>query len=150
MRMRVLVVQGPNLNLLGTREPDIYGTTSLAEIEARLRTAARAWRDLEVDFVQSNSEGALLDALHAAGPRAGGIIINPGGLAHTSIVLRDAIAALCIPTIEVHLSNVHAREPFRHELLSAGACIGVISGLGPFGYEAALQALAQRAGLQRA
>lgn len=148
--MRVLVLQGPNLNLLGTRQPDIYGTTSLAEIEARLRSAARAWRDLEVDFLQSNSEGALLDALHAADANAGAVIINPGGLAHTSVVLRDAIAALRIPTIEVHLSNVHAREPFRHELLSAGACVGVISGLGPFGYEAALQALAQRAGLQRA
>ena len=148
--MRVLVLQGPNLNLLGTRQPDIYGTTSLAEIEARLRSAARAWRDLEVDFLQSNSEGALLDALHAADASASAVIINPGGLAHTSVVLRDAIAALRIPTIEVHLSNVHAREPFRHELLSAGACVGVISGLGPFGYEAALQALAQRAGLQRA
>lgn len=147
--MRVLVVQGPNLNLLGTREPEIYGTTSLADIEARLRAAARRWRDLELEFFQSNSEGALLDALHAAGMRDGGIILNPGGLAHTSVVLRDAIAALRIPTIEVHVSNVHAREPFRRRLLSAGACAGVITGLGAFGYEAALQALAERAGLQR-
>lgn len=148
--MRVVVVQGPNLNLLGTREPDIYGTTSLADIETRLRAAARAWRDLQLEFVQSNSEGVLVDALHAAGANAGGVILNPGGLAHTSVVLRDAIAALRIPTIEVHLSNVHAREPFRRRLLSAGACAGVISGLGAFGYEAALQALAEMAGLQRA
>jgi len=146
--MRVLVGDGPNLNLLGNREPEIYGRTSRAEIEASLRRVALHWPGLELDFFQTNSEGALLDWLHAEAPRAQGIILNPGGWSHSSIALRDAIAAVGIPTIEVHLTNVHAREPFRRRSLVAGACVGTIAGLGPYGYEAALVALGRRLGLE--
>jgi 3-dehydroquinate dehydratase-2 len=144
---RILVANGPNLNLLGGREPEVYGTTTLAEIEARLRAQASRWRDLELVFVQSNSEGALIDWLQAQAPAAAGIVINPGGLAHTSVALRDALAALGRPTVEVHLTNIHAREPFRRRSLLAGACLGVVCGLGPFGYEAALDGLARRLGV---
>jgi 3-dehydroquinate dehydratase-2 len=143
MTARILVVQGPNLDLLGRREPEIYGRTTLAEIETALRDRAARWPGLELRFFQSNSEGEILDFLHAEAPRAAGLVINPGGLAHTSVVLRDAVAAVGIPTIEVHLSNIHAREPFRRRSLLAGACRGTISGLGPFGYEAALEVLAR-------
>jgi 3-dehydroquinate dehydratase-2 len=146
--MRILVGDGPNLNLLGNREPEIYGRTSRAEIEASLRRIAPRWPGLELDFFQTNSEGALLDWLHAEAPRAHGIILNPGGWSHSSIALRDAIAAVGIPTIEVHLTNVHAREPFRRRSLVAGACVGTIAGLGPYGYEAALVALGRRLGLE--
>lgn len=147
---RILVLNGPNLNLLGGREPEVYGTTTLAEIEARLRAAAAHWRGLELVFCQSNSEGALLDWLHAQAPAAHGIVINPGALAHTSVALRDAVAAVRLPAIEVHLTNIHAREPFRRRSLLAGACAGVVCGLGPFGYEAALEALARRLDLASA
>ena len=144
---RVLVVNGPNLNLLGAREPEVYGTETLADIEARLRARARAWSGLELVFFQSNSEGALIDWVQAHAPGAAGVILNPGGLAHTSVALRDAVAAFGTPTIEVHLSNIHAREPFRRRSLVAGACVGCVCGLGSFGYEVALEALARRAGL---
>jgi len=145
--MRVLVMNGPNLNLLGQREPELYGRDTLATIEARLRDVARAFSGLQVGFFQSNSEGALIDTLHGEGRAAGGIVINPGGLGHTSVALRDAVAAIGIATIEVHLTNIHAREPFRRRSLLAGACVGTICGLGALGYEFALRALAERAGL---
>jgi 3-dehydroquinate dehydratase-2 len=145
--VRVLVVNGPNLDQLGRREPALYGHHTLADVEARLRTVAQAWRDLELAFFQSNSEGALIDYLHAEARRAGGLILNPGGLAHTSVSLRDAVAACGLPAIEVHVTNIHAREPFRRRSLVAGVCVGSVCGLGTFGYEAALAALAARAGL---
>jgi 3-dehydroquinate dehydratase II len=138
---RILVGHGPNLNLLGEREPEIYGRLTLADIEQRLRARASRHADCELVFFQSNSEGALLDWLQREAPRAHGIILNPGGLAHTSVVLRDAIAALARPTVEVHLSNIHAREPFRRRSLLAAVCVGVVCGLGVAGYEAALEAL---------
>ena len=141
--LRILVGHGPNLNLLGQREPQIYGWTSLEAIEARLRERAAARGDVQLVFFQSNSEGALLDWLQREAPRAQGVVLNPGGLAHTSVVLRDAVAAIALPTIEVHLSNIHAREPFRRRSLLAGVCLGVVTGLGVAGYDAALEALCQ-------
>lgn len=138
---RILVCNGPNLNLLGDRQPEIYGRTTLAEIESRLQRQASAARDLELRFFQSNSEGEILDWLQEECRSAVGAILNPGGLAHTSVVLRDAIAAANIPIVEVHLSNIHAREPFRRRSLLAAVCLGSLCGLGPYGYEAALEAL---------
>jgi 3-dehydroquinate dehydratase-2 len=146
MPARVLVVNGPNLNLLGKREPDLYGTMTLADIQTRLVEAARRWPDVELQFYQSNGEGEILDWLHSNAPRARALVINPGGLGHTSVALRDAVAAIGIDTIEVHLTNIHAREPFRRRSLLSGVCVGCICGLGPYGYEAALEALARRAG----
>jgi 3-dehydroquinate dehydratase-2 len=137
--LRILVLNGPNLNLLGTRETDIYGLTSLAEIEAGLRAA---FPDVTFAFAQHNGEGALVDALHAA-ERDGldGVVLNPGAYGHTSVALRDAIAAVSPPVVEVHLSNVHAREAFRRRLVLAPVCAGVITGLGPAGYHLAVHYL---------
>ena len=139
--MRVLVINGPNLNLLGKREPGLYGHTTLQEIEARMASLGLEL-GLQVDFVQSNSEGALVDAVQSAAGRAAAIVINPAAYTHTSIALRDAISAVGLPAVEVHLSNIHAREEFRHTSLTAPACRGLIAGFGAEGYLLALRAVA--------
>ena len=137
---QVLVLHGPNLNLLGSREPDIYGSLSLAEIDQRLVQAGAAL-GITVRTYQSNHEGALIDALHDARTWAAGVVFNPGGYTHTSVALRDAVAAIGIPVIEVHLSNVDAREEFRHRSLISGVCRGKITGFGWHSYRLALDAL---------
>jgi 3-dehydroquinate dehydratase-2 len=135
--MRLAVLNGPNLNLLGEREPEVYGRTTLAEVEAACREAAG---EAELTFAQTNSEGGLIDLVQAA--RGGdGIVINPGGYTHTSVALRDALAACACPVIEVHLSNIAAREPFRHRSLSAPVVNGIVAGLGAHGYTLAIEAL---------
>lgn len=137
---RIAVLNGPNLDRLGRREPHIYGLQTLRDLEDRLR--ALSVGVAEVTFLQSNHEGELIDAINRiAEGGTDGIIINPGGLSHTSVALRDAIAGCGIMTIEVHISNVHAREPFRQHLVTAGACTGIIAGLGLDGYEMALRKL---------
>lgn len=138
---RILLVNGPNLNLLGSREPGIYGRGTLADIERRLTQLARA-AGAELQCFQSNHEGELIDRVQAAaGQRITGIILNPGALTHTSVGLRDALAAVQIPFIEVHLSNIHAREAFRRHSYFSDLAKGIICGLGSQGYELALQAL---------
>lgn len=138
-RPRVLVVHGPNLNLLGTRDPAIYGTTTLAEIDADLARRAAA-RGADVTCVQSNLEGALVDAIQGARGTCDAIVINPGGYTHTSVAIRDAIEAVALPTIEVHLSNLHAREEFRQTSITAARCVGQICGFGARSYSLGLDA----------
>lgn len=139
--MRILVINGPNLNLLGTREPEIYGSLTLQEIERRIRERGREL-GVEIACFQSNHEGAIIDYIQAEQATAQGIIINPGGLAHTSVGLRDALTGSGLPVVEVHISNIHAREPFRRRSYVAGVARGVVTGLGWRGYLAALDALA--------
>jgi 3-dehydroquinate dehydratase-2 len=129
----ILLVNGPNLNLLGEREPDVYGHTTLAEIEAMVRQACEGWK-VQVTAFQSNHEGEILDFIQENRKKARGIVINPGALTHTSIALHDCLKAVDLPAIEVHLSNIQAREGFRKESVVAPACRGQISGLGPRGY----------------
>ena len=139
----IYVLNGPNLNLLGTREPHLYGSETLAGIHERLAGRAKSLR-LSIDFRQSNHEGALIDWIHEAREKASAIIINAAGLTHTSVPLLDALLAAELPVIEVHLTNIYRREPFRHHSYVSEAATGIICGLGPKGYELALDALAER------
>ncbi len=140
MTRRILVLNGPNLNLLGTREVDVYGSATLDDILATIRSAASE-RDVEIYDVQSNAEGTLIDTLQEARTRADGVIFNPGAYTHYSLALRDAIASIEVPVVEAHLSNVHAREEFRHRSVVTGVCVGVIAGFGVDSYLLALEAL---------
>ena len=139
-KIKILVLHGPNLNLLGRREPEVYGRATLDSINAALHQVADA-RGVELRILQSNYEGELVNAFHEAEDWADGAIINPAAYTHTSVAVRDAIAAVGIPTVEVHLSNVYARESFRHKSFIAPVCIGQISGFGWRSYTVALEAL---------
>lgn len=142
--MIVLVLNGPNLNRLGTREPDKYGSETLAQIEVRLAERG-AELGVELRFFQSNHEGALVDRIHAAAAEGvAGIVFNAGAYTHTSVALRDALLSVAIPFVEVHLSNVHAREPFRHHSTLADVAVGVVSGFGSMSYELGLRGLLHR------
>jgi 3-dehydroquinate dehydratase II len=142
MSETVYVLNGPNLNLLGSREPAVYGRETLADVQAACEEAA-AGLGLAVRFAQSNHEGQLIDWVHEARTAAAGIVINPGGLTHTSVSLMDALSASELPVIEVHLSNIHRRESFRHLSYVSRVVVGVICGLGPHGYVLALEAMAR-------
>jgi len=145
----VLVLNGPNLNLLGSREPAHYGSTTLSDIVEELRgLATRFDPPVQIDHLQTNHEGALVDAIQQRGPDAIGIIINPGAWTHYSIAIRDALSAVATPTIEVHISNIHAREEFRHRSVIAPVVIGQIAGLGARGYHLALHFLVDRVSLK--
>jgi 3-dehydroquinate dehydratase-2 len=133
VRKNILILNGPNLNLLGKREPQTYGYDTLFDVEIQCRDVARR-HDLDVELLQSNSESQLIDWIHEARERAAGIVINPGGYSHTSVALRDALAAFEGPIIEVHISNIHAREPFRHHSYISAVARGVICGCGIQGY----------------
>ena len=139
--MKILVINGPNLNLLGKREPDIYGNRSFEDFFATLHTA---FPGVELEYFQSNHEGALIDKLHEAGFDADGIVLNAGAYTHTSIALADAVGAITAPVIEVHISNVHKREPFRHHSYLSAKCVGSITGLGLEGYRLAVAFLCER------
>lgn len=139
MAKKLLLLNGPNLNLLGTREPAVYGHTTLADVERAAAAQAQA-QGIAIDCFQSNHEGALIDRIQAAKTEGvDAIVINPGGLTHTSIALRDALAGVAIPFIEVHISNVHQREAFRHHSFLSAIAVGVICGLGTDGYQAAIE-----------
>ncbi|RAX52513.1 type II 3-dehydroquinate dehydratase [Helicobacter sp. 11-8110] len=140
--MKVIVIQGPNLNMLGIRDPRIYGPAKLETIHQNIQNHAEQI-GLEVDFFQSNFEGEIVDKIQEALGQYDGIVINPAAYSHTSIAIRDAISAVNLPTIEVHISNIHAREDFRHKSITAGVCAGVVAGFGPMGYHLALQGLSQ-------
>ncbi|MDO6584581.1 type II 3-dehydroquinate dehydratase [Salipiger sp. 1_MG-2023] len=136
----ILILNGPNLNLLGTRQPEVYGRTTLADVEDMCRAHAGSI-GVTVEFAQSNHEGALIDAIHATRGRLDGLILNAGAYTHSSIALMDAISSAEIPTIELHLSNVHAREEFRHKSYIARVAVGVICGFGARGYTLAMDAM---------
>jgi 3-dehydroquinate dehydratase-2 len=147
--IRVLVIHGPNLNLLGSREPSIYGSATLAEIDKQLAVMAKPL-GATVDSVQSNVEGELVNEIQRAGREFDAIVINPAAYTHTSVAVRDALAGCGVPAVEVHLSNIHAREPFRHESLTAAMCIGQICGFGPRSYYLGLDAVVNHVkGLRR-
>jgi 3-dehydroquinate dehydratase-2 len=141
--MRVAVINGPNLNLLGIREPAVYGRESLADVEATLRVVAKELA-VEIDFMQHNGEGQLIDAIHRLRGVADGAVVNAGAYAHSSLAIRDALAGVSLPFVEVHVTNVHAREPERRHSMLAPAAIGVICGLGTYGYELALRGLVKK------
>ena len=140
MALRILVLNGPNLNLLGTREPEVYGRETLDDILSALDPVAKEL-DCELRHLQSNGEGALVDALHDARGWADGVLFNAGAYTHTSVALRDAISGIDLPVVETHLSNVHAREEFRHRSLLAPVCVGVVAGFGSDSYRIALEGL---------
>ena len=139
--MRILIINGPNLNLLGRREPEIYGPLRFEEYFQQLKTR---FGGLHLEYFQSNHEGAILDKLHDAGMRADGVVLNAGAFAHTSIAIADAVAAIRTPTVEVHISNVFAREAYRHQAYLSAKCDGCITGLGLEGYALAIEYLAHR------
>lgn len=145
MTRQILVLNGPNLNLLGTREPEVYGSDTLEQLMSELRAFADS-RDAELRTLQSNGEGELIDALHDARGWAHGVVFNPGAYAHTSVALRDAISAVELPVVETHLSNVHAREEFRHRSLLSAVCLGVVGGFGRHSYVVALDGLLRHLG----
>ena len=138
--MKFLVINGPNLNMLGTREPEKYGTTTLPDIEKEITAHAKE-KGVEVDFYQSNIEGEIVTAIQKAKGIYDGIVINPAAYTHTSVALRDAILAIELPTVEIHLSNIHTREEFRHHSYTAPVCVGQITGFGKFCYIMALDAI---------
>ncbi|NLF52664.1 MAG: type II 3-dehydroquinate dehydratase [Leptolinea sp.] len=139
----ILVLHGPNLNLLGLREPGVYGTLTMDDINTKMIELGKEL-GVEVHCYQSNHEGALIDALHEARTRDAGVVFNPGGYTHTSVALRDAISAISLPVVEVHLSNVHAREEFRHKSMISAVCAGTISGLGVQSYLLGLRGLVEK------
>lgn len=136
--MRVLCLQGPNLNLLGTREPELYGSATLTDVQAAMDRVAGEL-GIELEHFQSNHEGAIVDRIQEASAR--GCVINPGAYGHTSVAIRDAFAGTGLPFVEIHVSNVYAREPFRHTSMLADLAVGLVVGMGPFGYELALRGL---------
>ena len=140
--MKVVVIQGPNLNMLGIREKNVYGPMKLEDIHGQMKTYAEQ-NKLEIEFFQSNLEGEIVDRIQECIGDADGIIINPAAYTHTSIAIRDAISAVQLPTLEVHLSNIHQREEFRHKSLTAPVCAGQIVGMGPFGYHLAMVGMTQ-------
>lgn len=140
--MKIRVIQGPNINMLGKREPEIYGLMSMEEIHENMRKVAEQ-ANIEIEFFQSNYEGEIIDKIQECVGTCDAIIINPAGFSHTSVALRDAISAVKLPCVEVHVTNIYKREEFRQKSLTAGACIGIISGFGPLGYHLALISLLQ-------
>ena len=141
--MKIAVINGPNLNLLGIREPEVYGGETLADVEKSLRAVASEI-GAELEFIQQNGEGQLIDAIHALRGKVAGAIVNAGAYSHSSLAIRDALSGVAIPFVEVHITNVYAREPERRHSMLASAAVGVICGLGTYGYELALRGLARR------
>lgn len=138
--MRIAVLNGPNLNLLGIREPEVYGRTTLADVDERLAAVAREI-GVEIESAQRNGEGELVDLVHGFRGRVAGAVVNAGAYSHTSLALRDALVGVAVPFVEIHVTNVYAREPERHRSMLASAAVGVVAGLGTYGYEVALRGL---------